>query len=90
MIENGGVYRKRVCDICGKVVYEKRLSLNCFICVDGYAEPTETFEKSGFDLLDVPGYNRITVCPSCADAMAKFVNDVHERLFGSTIMHRHK
>ena len=69
------LYRKKICEMCGRVAYEKCIGKQVF---DGGYTSVNRFEDSGFgsivimchDLNDIqPQTNTVHVCTSCAQKL---------------------
>lgn len=68
MIENGEIYRKRVCDRCGTTGYDK---LKGWIKED-WRDPVPDFGNvSSHVFISIPGYGRGTLCQPCANELVR-------------------
>jgi hypothetical protein len=75
------IYRKRVCDICGDVVYEPYIGTDAF---DGGYTTVNKFEPSGYTALFL-GDKHWTVCPKCAKIIGSNI-----RLLTESVKHVEK
>lgn len=65
MIENGEIYRKRVCERCGLVGYDQ---MRGWIEED-WRDPEPDFGFSTFSEISVPGYGKTVLCGECSVAI---------------------
>ena len=71
MIEDGEIYRKRVCERCGLVGYDQ---LRGWIKED-WRDPEPDFGFSAFSEISVPGRGKSVLCGECSVAIKKLNAD---------------
>ncbi len=67
MIENGEIYRKRVCDRCGAVDYAKMTGWK----KEEWREDEPSFAFSAFTEIFVPGRGKTLLCGPCSAEIRK-------------------
>lgn len=93
MAQKDEMYRKRVCEICGKFAFEKHLGTKSVL--DGGFTRIEEYEKSGFGSLVIVPYElenfknsrmELKLCPDCAEeidiAISKKITDLKKKYKG--------
>lgn len=71
MIENGEIYRQRVCARCGLVGYDK---LRGWI-KEEWRDPEPDFGLSAFSEISVPGRGKTVLCGKCSVEIKKLNAD---------------
>lgn len=77
------IFRRKVCDICGREVYEKCTGESV---LDGGFTIYNTFEDSGFHFINLPGFSLIMACPVCISETYSFLSNRHDTYVGGPLM----
>lgn len=75
LIENGEIYRKRVCDRCGAVGYDKMVGWK----KEDWRDPEPDFGLSAFAQVSVPGRGYATLCQPCLNELVTICREFFRR-----------
>lgn len=71
MIENGEIYRKRVCSRCGAVGYDKMKGWK----KEDWRDPEAEFAISSFHAVPLPGWSQAVLCETCTAEVRRLIQN---------------